>query len=168
MVLYTNGYNVSSLHQRFLWVTCNITGLTSCYAYSIGAPAIVSYPLYAVWVASNLYWCHPTNGWRKQLDMLVAHIGIPFLSIGAIVYKPPYWRITSMGVTGCAVLFRAISMHYYDQLIQIHDKEDAMEKEGVYVCSFKNACAWKSTLAHSAIHLFSNLFSAWLAYSYIM
>ena len=78
MVLYNNGWNITKYQQKFLFATCNITGLTSYYAYISNCPPSMSYPIYAVWIASNLYWINPTNGWRCKLDMTVAHVCIPF------------------------------------------------------------------------------------------
>lgn len=166
MVIYKNGWNVNKWQQRFLFATCNITALTSYYVYKNNSPKYVSYPIYAVWIASNLYWYNPLDGWRRKVDMAVAHFCIPFLSICGIIYKPPYWYLTSLGICGTAGIFRVISMYYYNLLEKLHDKTNSNDEEGIYYCPTKCNYSWKSTLAHSGIHIFTNLFVALTAYTY--
>lgn len=166
MVIYNNGWNVTKFQQRFLYATCNITALTSYYVYKIGSPKYVAYPIYAVWIASNLYWINPIDNWRRKVDMIVAHCCIPFLSICGIIYRPPYWYLTSLGICGSAGIFRTISMYYYNLLESLHNEKDEFEKDGTYFCPMKNDFSWKSALGHSGIHLFTNLFAALAAYTY--
>jgi len=94
--------------------------------------------------------------------MIVAHCCIPFLSICGIIYKPPYWYLTSLAICGSAGLFRTISMYYYNLLERLHNETNENDKEGMYFCPTKNDLSWKSALGHSGIHLFAGL----AAYTY--
>jgi len=164
MVIYNNGWSVTNAQQKFLFATCNITGLTSYYVYKSNSPKYLQYPIYAVWIASNLYWIHPIDNWRKKVDMLLAHTCIPFLSVCGVIYKPPYWYLTSFAISGSALLFRKISMYYYNLLEKLHDETNKHDKEGNYVCPIKYGYSWKSVLAHGGIHLCTNVFvglTAW-------
>ena len=111
MIIYNNGWNITKFQQKFLLASCNITGLTSYYVYKLNSPKRIAYPIYAVWIASNLYWINPIDNWRRKVDMLLVHSGIPFLSICGVIYKPPYWYLTSLSISGSAVLFRNISLY---------------------------------------------------------
>lgn len=166
MILYNNGCNITKYQQKFLYATCNITALTSYYVYTIGSPKHVSYPIYAVLLSSNLYWCNPLDDWRRKFDVLVVHFCIPFIAICNVIYQPPYWYLSSLAICGSAGIFRKISIYYSDLLEKLHNKEDELEKEGVYFCPVKNDYSWKSVLAHSGIYFFANLFAGLIAYSY--
>ena len=45
-------------------------------------------------------------------------------------------------------------------------KTNLNDEEGIYYCPAKCSYSWKSTLAHSGIHIFTNLFAALAAYTY--
>ncbi len=165
-MIYKNGWTVNKVQQKLLFITCNITALTSYYVYKNNLPNYVAYPIYAVWLSSNLYWYNPLDNWRRKVDMITAHFCIPFLSLCGIIYKPSYWYLTSLGICSSAVIFRTISVYYYNLLEQLHNNKDKKERRGIYNCPIKNSYSWKSTLAHTGIHIFTNLFAALAAYTY--
>lgn len=165
-MIYTNGWNVNKLQQKFLLATCNITGISSIYAYNSNIPNYIAYPIYAVWIASNLYWIKPIDNWRRKLDIFTAYFGVSWLSICGLIYKPPYWYFTNLMIGGSGLICKIISTYYSNLLEEIHDKNNKLENEGIYYCPIKNSYSWKSAIAHSGIHLFSNIGVLSLIYTY--
>lgn len=157
-MIYKNGWCVNKFQQKYLFFTCNLTGITSVFASHILKVSPLQYiPIYSIWITSILYWWDPVSNWRRTLDVFVSHASIGFFSLSLLYFRPKYWLHCFAGITLSSVLFRTLSLQCSDELATLHDENCPLEAEGVYSCPTKNSLSWKSVLHHSGIHIFTNL-----------
>lgn len=166
MIIYKNGWTVNKFQRQYLFATCNLTCFTSLLASYMKVGLVKSLPIYSIWFTSILYWWDPVEGWRRDLDVWVSHSCIGFYTLCLGYYRPRNWLPCALGIGLSSLLFRTLSMYYYNKLALLHDNTCSLESEGIYNCPFKNDYSWKSVLYHSGIHIFTNLICGVSLYYY--
>jgi hypothetical protein len=168
-LLYNNGWNVTPLQQKYLFLTSNLSALTAYYAYKNKLSPHLYLPIGAIWVTSIIYWINPLqHGWQKTLDICTSHLAITYYCGALCITAPPYWWVSVCGIMGSAVLFRWKSLEYYQKILDEHDSTCPNEQAGIYHSEHKNWLSWKCALYHSGIHIFTNMVAGLSIYSYTL
>jgi hypothetical protein len=165
-MIYKNGWTVNKFQQRYLFLTCNLTAITSLFATYMKVKPIQYVPIYSIWVTSILYWWNPTQGWRRTLDVIISHTCIGFFTTCLLYYRPKNWLPCAAGIAASSYFFRTWSLDHFEKLKQIHNYDCPLESEGIYTCPIKSNHSWKSVLHHSGIHIFTNLAAGVAIYFY--
>lgn len=117
-------------HGYYMCIISSLSLLSGVYAIKKRIYNLAAVPI-GVWLTSINYWHYPVYSWRRNLDMT-------YIS-GALVYQIcKSYSSQNIGyycfLTGFGVVFYPISWFLY-----------------------KKKYLWSSTIAHSMIHIFSNL-----------
>ena len=117
-------------HGYYMCIISSLSLLSGVYALKKRIYNLAAVPI-GVWLTSINYWHYPVYSWRRNLDMT-------YIS-GALVYQIcKSYSSQNIGyycfLTGFGVVFYPISWFLY-----------------------KKKYLWSSTIAHSMIHIFSNL-----------
>lgn len=107
--LYENDLLVPKTHANYLWTTSWLSLISSIYALKKGHQHLVIVP-FSVYCSSLLHWQHPTQSWRRALDITVCNSALFYQLYQAqnASHKLPYYFTTAL-----AAAFYPLSLYFY-------------------------------------------------------
>ena len=109
---------LDTTHSKFIFISSHSTLIASVYAY-YKSFAEHSLMLAIVYLSSIAYWCHPTTGLRRNIDIVLVHVSmlyfyiVSFQCVDATAFRTAH-ALTTLG----AICFLVGLYHFHQGRIR--------------------------------------------------